>query len=83
MEKRAVAAQVRRPRHLSHINNDVADVTSGLDALCELLDAANDAKVHAGGVRALLTPLQQKIALVACDLADYPCEGGDPAAGTS
>lgn len=82
MENCALAARVRRSRHLSHINNDVADVTSGLDAICELLDAANDAKVHAGGVRALLKPLQQKIAGVACDLADYPCET-EPAAGTS
>jgi hypothetical protein len=68
---------------MSQINSDVADVTSGLDAICELLDAANDAKVHAGGVRALLKPLQAKIAGVACDLADYPCCDDGPAAGTS
>lgn len=82
MDKSAGAARARRPRCLSNINADVADVTSGLDAICELLDAANDAKVYAGGVRALLRPLQQIMAGVACDLADYPCDD-DPDAGTS
>lgn len=64
-----IAVQPERPaRPFGQICDAVNEVDSSLDAICELLHLANGARVHAGGIHALLKPLQLRLQRAADDL---------------
>lgn len=57
---------------MDRLSVEVSELDSKLDAICELLEAANDAKVHASGLHALLRPLSTRLSAAASDLSDHP-----------
>lgn len=62
----------RQVRPIVDLSMDVNEVDSSLEALCELLESAEGARVNASGIHALLRPLQRKLSRAACDLSDWP-----------
>ncbi len=62
----------RLARPIGELTNTVNEVDSSLEAICELLQHASDARVHAGGIHALLRPLQVKLNSAANQLNDLP-----------
>jgi hypothetical protein len=75
MSKEVVKSK-RELRAIVDLSETVSDVDSSLTAICELLQAANGAKVNACGIHALLQPLQVRLSEAASELNDYPAAPG-------
>lgn len=57
-------------RSMSELRATLNDISSGIDALCELLDKADSQLVFAGSIHSLLSPLNRQLSSAACDLND-------------
>ncbi|RZI79814.1 MAG: DUF1484 family protein [Rubrivivax sp.] len=70
MEVKGTRRRLVRP--IGELSDTVNEVDSSLEAICELLQHANGAKVNACGIHALLRPLQRKLSSAASALSDLP-----------
>lgn len=63
-------AERRREKRLSELSDEVSDVESAVDAICELLQLAGSGVVHASSIYVLLRPLQARLSAAAGSLSD-------------